>query len=78
MTGISILLLAILSTFNSLHVPISDTKNKILRLKMTPIENTEWVQPITDASNYVFSAPEVTPEIYVGNIWVIGMIEIFN
>jgi hypothetical protein len=43
--------------------------SKALRLKMIPVEEVvDWVQPVTDAANYVFVPPEVSQEIYLGAI----------
>lgn len=42
---------------------------KANRLRMIPIEDAaEWVQPVTDAANYVFVPPDVSKEIYLGTI----------
>ena len=51
--------------------PTSTSKSAIRasRLRMIPVENAvEWVQPVTDAANYVFVPPEVTQDIYLGAI----------
>lgn len=43
--------------------------SKSLRLRMIPVEDAVgWVQPATDAANYVFVAPEVSQEIWIGTI----------
>ena len=56
---------------HSTSTPISSLpkSTRALRLKMVPVEDAiEWVQPVTDAANYVFVQPEVSKEIWIGTI----------
>ena len=74
------ILLALFATFDAVQglkvQPSTSTPSSLLpkssralRLKMVPVEDAvEWVQPITDAANYVFIQPEVSKEIWIGTI----------
>ena len=71
-------LLTFLSDVNGLQAPPGASvapvnqlrkPSNVLRLRMIPVEDVvDWVQPVTDAANYVFVPPDVSKEIYLGAI----------